>query len=125
MSYAPPSHAPVCPCREAGSPGIFCPTGHMLECHYPLTCDAAGCGHLQRYDDYSAAELDALAGAATARLKAMADTSCDACAGSGLVTRTVETSIPTPHWLRESNPADTISYQAKAICRCAAPNAGH
>lgn len=121
MSYAPPSEAPVCRCHAAGSPGMFCPTGHMLECHYPLTCEAAGCGHLQRYDSYSAAELDALAAAANARLKAMADAECSS---TGLVTRTVETSIRTPDWLRDINPADTISYQAKAVCRCAAAKAG-
>jgi len=23
----------------------LCPFGHMLECHYPLTCDEAECGH--------------------------------------------------------------------------------
>lgn len=24
---------------------MFCPYGHMLECHYPLTCDEAECSH--------------------------------------------------------------------------------
>lgn len=27
---------------------MFCPYGHMLECHYPLTCDEAECSHYQR-----------------------------------------------------------------------------
>lgn len=29
----------------------FCPTGHMTECHYPLTCSQAKCSHLSRYDE--------------------------------------------------------------------------
>lgn len=24
---------------------IFCPYGHMLECHYPMTCREAHCQH--------------------------------------------------------------------------------
>jgi len=24
---------------------MYCPYGHMLECHYPLTCDEAECDH--------------------------------------------------------------------------------
>ena len=27
----------------------FCPTGHMLECHYPLDCQQAQCSHLWKY----------------------------------------------------------------------------
>jgi hypothetical protein len=26
---------------------MFCPYGHMLECHYPFTCDEAECSHYQ------------------------------------------------------------------------------
>lgn len=37
-----------CP-QGAGSPMacMFCPYGHMLECHYPLTCEEAECSHYQ------------------------------------------------------------------------------
>lgn len=39
---------PNCVCFSF--PAAFgCPTGHMLECHYPLSCDEAGCDHLARY----------------------------------------------------------------------------
>lgn len=24
---------------------MFCPYGHMLDCHYPFTCDEAECSH--------------------------------------------------------------------------------
>lgn len=27
---------------------MFCPFGHMLECHYPYTCEEAECSHYQR-----------------------------------------------------------------------------
>lgn len=26
---------------------MFCPTGHMTECHYPYSCEEANCGHYQ------------------------------------------------------------------------------
>lgn len=29
-----------------------CPFGHMLECHYSLTCEQAECSHYQREADY-------------------------------------------------------------------------
>lgn len=37
-----------CP-RGAVSPMacMICPTGHMLECHHPMTCEEANCYHLQ------------------------------------------------------------------------------
>lgn len=27
---------------------MFCPYGHMMECHYPHTCEEAECSHYQR-----------------------------------------------------------------------------
>lgn len=27
---------------------MFCPYGHMLECHYPVNCETANCSHFQR-----------------------------------------------------------------------------
>ena len=43
--YPSPSDNPECQC--AGSPlaQMFCPFGHMTECHYPLTCSQAECSH--------------------------------------------------------------------------------
>lgn len=39
-----------CP-RNGQSPVAcqFCPVGHMLECHHPLSCEQANCSHLSRY----------------------------------------------------------------------------
>ena len=28
---------------------MFCPTGHMLECHHPYDCETAQCAHLAAY----------------------------------------------------------------------------
>ena len=28
---------------------VFCLYGHILECHYPKTCEEAKCWHLERY----------------------------------------------------------------------------
>lgn len=27
---------------------MFCPYGHMTECHYPMTCEEAMCSHYER-----------------------------------------------------------------------------
>ena len=36
--------------RGAFSPAVcmFCPFGHITECHYPQTCEAAQCSHYLR-----------------------------------------------------------------------------
>ncbi len=54
--YPPPPYAakqmkvpgnPDCVCHN-GMQSMFCSYGHITECHYPLTCAAAECGHYQR-----------------------------------------------------------------------------
>jgi len=35
----------ICPTAMAA---MFCMTGHMLECHYPLHCEDARCDHYRR-----------------------------------------------------------------------------
>lgn len=40
-------------CPMKGSSGLpiscmFCPVGHLLECHYPYTCEIARCSHWER-----------------------------------------------------------------------------
>lgn len=44
----PERGARECPIVGAKVPVIrctFCPYGHMLECHYPNTCEEAECSH--------------------------------------------------------------------------------
>jgi len=31
---------------------MFCPYGHMTECHHPFTCDEAECSHYSEDPDY-------------------------------------------------------------------------
>jgi hypothetical protein len=49
-SYPMPDQNPVCECRGNPMRAMCCPVGHMLECHYPYSCDQAGCAHLRKYD---------------------------------------------------------------------------
>ena len=46
-TYPPPDQNPkcICPTRWAA---FFCMTGHMLECHYPMSCQEAECSHYER-----------------------------------------------------------------------------
>ena len=30
---------------------MYCPYGHMTECHHPFTCDEAECSHYQSYHE--------------------------------------------------------------------------
>jgi len=39
-------------CRCTPMQAMFCPYGHMLECHRPLTCEEAECSHLARYKEW-------------------------------------------------------------------------
>ena len=39
---------PQCKCSPMQA--MFCPYGHMLECHYPKTCNEAQCDHRARYE---------------------------------------------------------------------------
>lgn len=44
---------PDCRCL-APMQRMFCMTGHILDCHYPLTCSEAECSHwrvVMEYDD--------------------------------------------------------------------------
>jgi len=38
---------PLCQC-ENGMAAMFCPFGHLRECHYPMNCREARCSHLGR-----------------------------------------------------------------------------
>jgi hypothetical protein len=46
-----------CPCGIVSPIAcMFCPCGHMLECHHPFTCEEVECSHYQQEmeaEDYS------------------------------------------------------------------------
>lgn len=50
MNYPQPQDNHYCRCAPNLMAAFFCATGHMLECHWPYTCDQAGCSHLYKYD---------------------------------------------------------------------------
>lgn len=52
--YPPPAENPNCICPNPMAQ-MFCPYGHMTECHYPYTCDEAECSH---YETALAADND-------------------------------------------------------------------
>ena len=41
---------PECRCPH-GMAAMVCPYGHMLECHFPLTCAEAECEHYRRAEE--------------------------------------------------------------------------
>jgi hypothetical protein len=50
MNYPTPEENPMCQCKLNPMRAFWCPTGHMLECHFPHDCRTAACGHLERYE---------------------------------------------------------------------------
>jgi hypothetical protein len=47
--YPPPDQNPDCRCYPNLHAAFFCMTGHLTECHYPMSCQEAHCSHLVRY----------------------------------------------------------------------------
>ena len=85
-TYSPPRLSQNCHCREDPAATMFCGFGHMTECHRPLDCAAASCGHLSKYG-YSPAEVELAERRAADLLRRLASSDCESCAGSGLIER--------------------------------------
>ncbi len=51
ITYPTPENNPKCKCYPNMMAAFFCSYGHMLECHFPMTCEEADCSHLARYRD--------------------------------------------------------------------------
>lgn len=47
---------PGCECATAAA-ALMCGSGHLLECHYPMNCEAARCSHWQRANPASVADM--------------------------------------------------------------------
>ena len=43
-----PAANPKCRCNPMQA--MVCGTGHMLECHYPMSCAEAECDHSRRHE---------------------------------------------------------------------------
>ena len=112
MEYVPPSQAAMCVCPNALA-STFCSTGHTLECHFPLTCDMAGCNHLERYG-FHADTVATLEAEAVARLAAWAAPGCEECGGKGYQEKTYSIPITVP---APGVPGE-MELKGKAICTC-------
>jgi len=71
MRYPPPADNDNCQCQHPMQ-SMFCSFGHMLECHYPYSCQDAGCSHLLRYD-WSPGQVAELMKRAVERIRAEGD----------------------------------------------------
>jgi len=47
--YLPPNKTSNCNCLKNEFNPFFCMTGHLTECHYPLSCEQADCSHIPQY----------------------------------------------------------------------------
>lgn len=68
MNYPAPIQNPACKCKSSSMMAFFCHCGHMLECHFPYTCEEAACSHLARYD-FPPEEILRLEAVARAKIK--------------------------------------------------------
>jgi len=57
--YAPAAIQPTCACGGNPLRASICPYGHILECHYPYTCEEAACGHTLSYEEQEAERREA------------------------------------------------------------------
>ena len=122
--YAAPERVPTCRCADRPHmAAMFCMTGHMTECHYPLDCKTASCQHLDRYDLITPEQRQALDKAAADLTGAMADPDCQQCSGEGRIEVEVAFRIPErfAQNLAVEVPEDgIIRSREPVICRCVA-----
>jgi hypothetical protein len=48
---------PNCQCTTVAA-ALLCRTGHLLECHFPQSCESAQCSHWQRNQEPAASVAD-------------------------------------------------------------------
>jgi len=83
-NYLPPHKTEGCICAgEAPIAPMLCPYGHPTECHYPMNCAVAGCGHLEK-NDIPTEKILEYREAANARIRNAASPNCPTCRGVGL-----------------------------------------
>lgn len=82
VACLPPHATRHCQCARNPLRAFYCRAGHMTECHYPLECASAGCGHLVKYE-YTPDEVLEMKVETYLTLKALAEPGCEACQGQG------------------------------------------
>ena len=116
MNYASPQATHICNCRDNGMAPMFCPTGHLTECHHPLNCQEAACSHLPRYDEeMDQSEMELLEKLAINHLQQLADPSCTRCSGEGRTE--VQSTIPWPDLL-QTEAEEEFTFTSTAVCPC-------
>ena len=117
MNCSSPEQAHVCPCRDQGLAPMFCPTGHLTECHHPLECRQAACSHVQRYEEeLTQAQMAQREELAITLLGRAADPRCPRCAGEGRTE--VNSIIPAPGLITPDGREDELVINTNAICPC-------
>ena len=115
MNYATPDKAPICRCKDGSvlSP-MFCPAGHLTECHFPLDCKQAACSHLPRYEEIDKSEMARLEELAEGNIRRMASPDCADCKGAGHTEVATTVQMPRLNIIGMSE----ITFVALAICPC-------
>ena len=109
MNYATPQATHICNCRDNGMAPMFCPTGHLTECHHPLDCREAACSHLPRYDEeMDQSEMAMLEKLAISHLQQLADPRCTGCSGEGRTE--IQSTIP--------GAGEEFTFTSTAVCPC-------
>ncbi len=83
VNYLRPGLTQQCLCRDDAVKAMLCSTGHMTECHYPMDCRMAGCGHLEQ-SGMDVSIVRVLRADSVEWLAEMADDGCELCNGSGI-----------------------------------------
>ena len=117
MKYAFPENVPHCNCLHQGAAPIFCPTGHLLECHFPLNCRDAACSHLDRYEEVTPEARERLDTEGRAILAGLADPNCQDCSGKGLLQVQFTPDIAIPESMAHLFPGGLV-LTADAVCHC-------
>ena len=131
MNYASPQATHICNCRDNGMAPMFCPTGHLTECHHPLDCQEAACSHLPRYDEemdqsemdqsemdqseMDQSEMELLEKLAINHLQQLADPSCTRCSGEGRTE--IQSTTPGPDLL-QPEAVEEFTFTSTAVCPC-------
>ena len=121
MNYVTPDKAPICRCK--GGPVLspmFCPFGHLTECHFPLDCRQAACSHLPRYDAIDKSEMARLEELAEGIIRRMASPDCAGCKSAGHTGVDTTVQLPSLNIIGLSE----ITFSAVAICPCVVASDG-
>jgi hypothetical protein len=59
-NYPPPERNKACLCHDNPLAVLFCPTGHVTACHWPLSCQEADCDHERTFQALDAKGISSL-----------------------------------------------------------------